>query len=102
MASRGRSQQRRRSGGDDDDGGNSGRRWFKRGRRKYCAFCADKSAVIDYKRVDMLRGFLTDRGKIQPRRRSGTCAKHQRLLSTAIKRARHLAMLPFVVEADKR
>jgi small subunit ribosomal protein S18 len=92
VASRGRSQQRR--SGD--------RRWFKRGRRKYCAFCADKSLQIDYKLVDMLRGFLTDRGKIQPRRRSGTCAKHQRQLSTAIKRARHLAMLPFVVEADRR
>jgi small subunit ribosomal protein S18 len=50
----------------------------------------------------MLRGFLTDRGKIQPRRRTGTCAKHQRQLATAIKRARHLAMLPFVVEADRR
>lgn len=46
----------------------------------------------------MLRGFLTDRGKIRPRRRTGTCAKHQRLLSAAIKRARHLALLPFVVE----
>jgi small subunit ribosomal protein S18 len=58
--------------------------------------------VIDYKQVDMMRGFLTDRGKIQPRRRTGTCAKHQRQLATAIKRARHLAMLPFVVEADRR
>lgn len=95
MASRGRSQQRR-------SGGGGGRRWFKRGRRKHCVFCADKSLQIDYKLVDMLRGFLTDRGKIQPRRRSGTCAKHQRQLSTAIKRARHLAMLPFVVEADRR
>ena len=58
--------------------------------------------MIDYKQVDMLRGFLTDRGKIQPRRRTGTCAKHQRQLATAIKRARHLAMLPFVVEMDRR
>ena len=91
MASRGRSQQRR-----------GGRRWFRRGRRKHCVFCADKSIVIDYKQVDMLRGFMTDRGKIQPRRRTGTCAKHQRQLATAIKRARHLAMLPFVVEMDRR
>jgi small subunit ribosomal protein S18 len=92
VASRGRSQPRR--------GG--GRRWFRRGGRKHCVFCADKSTQIDYKQVDMLRGFLTDRGKIQPRRRTGTCAKHQRQLATAIKRARHLAMLPFVVEADRR
>ncbi|MCP4544331.1 MAG: 30S ribosomal protein S18 [Chloroflexi bacterium] len=85
---RGRSSSQRRSGG---------RRWFKRGRKK-CSFCEEKTTHIDYKQADMLRRFLTDRGKIRPRRRTGTCAKHQRLVSTAIKRARHLALLPFVVE----
>jgi small subunit ribosomal protein S18 len=76
-----------------------GRRWFGMGRQKKCVFCEDKTLQIDYKQADMLRRFLTDRGKIQPRRRTGTCAKHQRQIAVAIKRARHLALLPFVVEA---
>jgi len=67
-------------------------------RRKVCAFCTDKAEVIDYKRPELLRRFLTDRGKIKPRRRTGTCAKHQRRLAVAIKRARHLALLPYVAE----
>ena len=65
-------------------------------RRKVCIFCADKSAVINYKDPDRLRSFISDRAKIVPRRRSGTCAKHQRSLAVAIKRARHLALLPYV------
>ncbi|MDY7079835.1 MAG: 30S ribosomal protein S18 [Chloroflexota bacterium] len=73
-------------------------RWYGRRQRKRCIFCEEKITYIDYKQVDRLERFLTDRGKIQPSRRTGTCAKHQRLLSTAIKRARHLALLPFVVE----
>lgn len=64
--------------------------------RKVCAFCAGKVAVIDYKDVERLRGFISDRAKISPRRRTGTCAKHQRALAMAIKRARHLALLPYV------
>ncbi|MDW8253949.1 MAG: 30S ribosomal protein S18 [Chloroflexota bacterium] len=64
-------------------------------RRKVCAFCADKNLVIDYKDPSKLRRFLTDRAKIEPRRKTGTCARHQRKLTTAIKRARLLAMLPF-------
>ena len=64
--------------------------------RKFCAFCADKTAVIDYKDSEKLRGYISDRGKIEPRRRTGTCAKHQRILVRAIKRARHLALLPYV------
>jgi small subunit ribosomal protein S18 len=64
-------------------------------------FCEEKVAHIDYKQVDLLRGFLTDRGKIRPRRQTGTCAKHQRQLAMAIKRARHLALLPFVVEPGR-
>ncbi|OGN89985.1 MAG: 30S ribosomal protein S18 [Chloroflexi bacterium RBG_13_46_14] len=65
-------------------------------KRKVCVFCADKSAVINYKDSDKLRSFVSDRAKIVPRRRSGTCAKHQRRLAVAIKRARHLALLPYV------
>jgi small subunit ribosomal protein S18 len=65
-------------------------------RRKVCAFCANKIKEIDYKDPEKLRGYITDRAKIAPRRRTGTCAKHQRILATAIKRARHLALLPYV------
>lgn len=65
-------------------------------RRKVCRFCADSSLVIDYKDFRSLRYFITERGKIIPRRISGTCAKHQRTLTVAIKRARTIALLPFV------
>ena len=68
----------------------------KRSRKKVCAFCVDKIAQIDYKDVPRLRRFLSERGKIIPRRVTGTCARHQRQLTTAIKRARHLAFLPYV------
>ncbi|MFC1991916.1 30S ribosomal protein S18 [Chloroflexota bacterium] len=64
--------------------------------RKVCAFCAGKIKTIDYKDAEKLRGFITDRAKIAPRRRTGTCARHQRTLAIAIKRARHLALLPYV------
>jgi small subunit ribosomal protein S18 len=65
-------------------------------RRRVCTFCADKVEVIDYKEPAKLRRFISDRGKIEPRRRTGTCARHQRALALAIKRARHLALLPYV------
>lgn len=65
-------------------------------RRKVCRFCADKEMTIDYKDTRGLRYFITERGKIIPRRISGTCAKHQRALTLAIKRARMIALLPFV------
>jgi len=65
-------------------------------KRKVCFFCRDKVTVIDYKDPAKLRPYISDRGKISPRRKSGACAKHQRALSTSIKRARHLALLPFV------
>ena len=65
------------------------------GRRKVCRFCADTSLVIDYKDPRTLRYFTTERGKIIPRRISGCCARHQRDLTEAIKRARHIALLPF-------
>jgi small subunit ribosomal protein S18 len=64
-------------------------------RRKVCQFCVDKVDQIDYKEPARLRRFVSDRGKIEPRRKTGTCARHQRRLSTALKRARHLALLPF-------
>jgi small subunit ribosomal protein S18 len=63
--------------------------------RKVCAFCAGKLDTIDYKDSARLRNFISDRGRIASRRRTGTCAKHQRVLAVAIKRARHLALLPF-------
>ncbi|HAO20258.1 MAG: 30S ribosomal protein S18 [Desulfobacteraceae bacterium IS3] len=69
-------------------------------RRKVCRFCADTSLMIDYKDSRTLRHFITERGKILPRRISGTCAKHQRALTTAIKRARTIALLPFVGSMD--
>lgn len=69
------------------------RRFFAR--PKTCQFCADKSLNIDYKKADMLRRFISDDGKIRPRRQTGTCARHQRALAGAIKRARHIALLPF-------
>lgn len=71
-------------------------------KRKVCFFCRDKVQYIDYKEPAALRPYITDRGKIAPRRKSGACAKHQRALATAIKRARHLALLPFVAEHVRR
>lgn len=67
-------------------------------RRKVCAFCVEKVETIDYKNPEKLRRYLSDRGKIEPRRKTGTCAKHQRALTTALKRARHLALLPYTAE----
>ena len=66
-----------------------------------CRFCADTSLVIDYKEIRTLKYFITERGKIIPRRISGTCAKHQRALTMAIKRARTIALLPFVGSLDR-
>lgn len=71
---------------------------FRKPRRKVCTFCVEKAESVDYKAVSKLRKFITERGKIVPRRTSGTCAGHQRQLTTAIKRARHMALLPFVAE----
>ncbi len=84
-----------REGGDDESrqGGRVAR--FK---RKGCRFCQNKSIVIDYKTTDVLERFITERGKILPRRITGTCAKHQRALAIAIKRARIIALMPFVVQ----
>ena len=69
-----------------------------RRRKKVCAFCADKIQEIDYKDIAKLRRYVSERAKILPRRISGNCAKHQRQLTEAIKRARHIALLPFSAE----
>ncbi len=74
------------------------RREKRKGKKKVCAFCVDKVEYIDYKQNERLRRFLTERGKILPRRISGNCAKHQRQLTTAIKRARQMALLPYTSE----
>jgi len=67
----------------------------RRGKKRVCVFCVDKVEGIDYKEVPKLKKFVTERGKILPRRISGNCARHQRLLTTAIKRARTVALIPF-------
>jgi small subunit ribosomal protein S18 len=84
---------------DDKDkkGGDRPRGGFFR-RRRVCKFCADKIDYINYKDVRLLSPFIPERGKIQPRRISGTCAKHQRALQTAISRARQLALIPYVTD----
>ena len=89
-----------RSGGAaSDEGGDKagGRRGFFR-RRRVCKFCVEKIDYIDYKDVKLLAPFIPERGKIQPRRISGVCATHQRALQTAIKRARQIALVPYVTD----
>ncbi len=82
----------------DRNDNREGRPRGRKGRKKVCAFCVDKIQEIDYKDVPRLRRYLSDRGKIVPRRVTGTCARHQRQLTSAIKRARHLAFLPYVAD----
>lgn len=91
----GRGGGRGRSSSDTERGGQ--RRGLFR-RKRVCKFCVDKIDYINYKDVRMLMPFVPERGKIQPRRISGTCAAHQRKLQTAIKRARQLALIPYVTE----
>lgn len=88
---------RRPYSSDDEERPEGGRGRYAPTRR-VCAFCLEKTQVIDYKDVSTLRRFVTERGKIKGRRKSGTCAKHQRRLAVAIKRARHLALLPITAE----
>ena len=71
------------------------RRGGRKGRKKVCAFCVDKVDVIDYTDISRLRRFVSERAKILPRRVTGTCARHQRELTVAIKRARYLALMPY-------
>ena len=68
---------------------------FRKQRKKVCALCSDKNLVLDYKNGDQLRKFVNEKGKILPRRATGACAKHQRDITLAVKRSRHIAMLPY-------
>ena len=86
----------RHGGGASGGGGAAGGGGMRR--RKVCRFCVDKIDYIDYKDVRVLMMAIPERGKIQPRRLSGTCAKHQRKLTTAVKRARQLALIPYVTD----
>lgn len=74
------------------------RRNQRRRKKKICGFCVDRVKVIDYKQTDVIGRYVNEFGRIRPRRQTGTCAKHQRGLAVAVKRARHLALLPFVDE----
>ena len=68
---------------------------FRKMRKKVCPLCADKNLVLDYKNADQLKKFINEKGKILPRRATGACAKHQREITTAVKRARHIAIIPY-------
>jgi len=70
-----------------------GNRFYSR--PKFCQFCADKTLTIDYKKIDILRKYVTEEGTIRPRRQTGACAKHQRSVASAVKQARQIALLPF-------
>lgn len=86
---------KKEKGQDGYDKGDSKGMRARRPRKKVCPFCAEKAQTIDYKDIVKLRKFVSERGKILPRRISGNCAKHQRELTIAIKRARHVALMPF-------
>jgi|DewCreStandDraft_4_1066084.scaffolds.fasta_scaffold16591_5 small subunit ribosomal protein S18 len=88
-------------GGSDSRGGGGGPRkkgFFKRKSRKACEFCIDKKLKVDYKNVDLMRKYINERGKIKPRRATGACAKCQRKITTAVKRARNMALIPFTTD----
>ncbi|SHJ85300.1 SSU ribosomal protein S18P [Hathewaya proteolytica DSM 3090] len=70
----------------------------RRKKKKVCAFCVEKAQSIDYKDINVLKKYITERGKILPRRISGNCAKHQRMLTLAIKKSRNVALLPFTID----
>ena len=84
----------RRSNDGQQSGGERGERRFF-AKPKFCQFCADKTLTIDYKKTDLLRKYVTDEGNIRPRRQTGACAKHQRVVAGAVKQARQIALLPF-------
>jgi len=103
----GRSSERDSRGSDGDRGGSDsgdrrrsfrGRRGAPHRRRRVCQFCVENTKSIDYKSVSLLRQYINERGRILPRRRTAACAKHQRMLSRAIKSARHVALLPYTAE----
>lgn len=90
--------ERERNDRDRGERGERGERRNRKTRKKVCAFCMDKIHEIDYKDVPRLKRYLSDRAKIIPRRVTGTCARHQRQLTVAVKRARHVAFIPYVGE----
>ena len=81
---------RRRNNGDEDFNPK-----FRKMRKKVCALCANKDLVLDYKNADQMKKYVNEKGKILPRRATGACAKHQRDITSAVKRARHIAILPY-------
>lgn len=84
-------QAKRRSNNQDDDFNPK----FRKVKRKVCQLCSDKSFVLDYKNAEQLKKFINEKGKILPRRATGACAKHQRLITLTVKRARHIAIIPY-------
>ena len=90
MADKKQNNRRNRNNNDDDYNPR-----FRKIRKKVCPLCSDKNLVLDYKNAEQLRKFVNDKGKILPRRATGACAKHQRTITLAVKRARHIAVLPF-------
>ncbi|NWG05523.1 MAG: 30S ribosomal protein S18 [Chloroflexi bacterium] len=83
----------RRNNEAGEESGGGERRFFAK--PKFCQFCADKTLTIDYKKTDLLRKYVTEEGKIRPRRQTGACAKHQRAVAEAVKQARFIALLPY-------
>ena len=90
MADKKNNNRRNRNNNDDDYNPR-----FRKIRKKACPLCSDKNLVLDYKNGDQLKRYVSDKGKILPRRATGACAKHQRTITLAVKRARHIAVLPF-------
>lgn len=90
MADKKQNNKRRNNNGDEDFNPR-----FRKVRKKVCTLCSDKNFVLDYKNPEQLRKFINDKGKILPRRATGACAKHQRDITLAVKRARHIAVLPY-------
>lgn len=93
-------QKRDRNNGRDsfDKGDSKGGMRMRRAKKKVCSFCAEKATEIDYKEVNKIRKYVSEKGKILPRRITGCCAKHQRQVTVAIKRARHIALLPYTTD----
>ena len=93
MAENQKNKRNNRNNGDNDYNPK-----FRKMRKKVCPLCADKNLVLDYKNADQIRKFINDKGKILPRRATGACAKHQRDITLAVKRARQIAVLPYTAE----
>jgi len=92
MAERKANNKKKRYNGNNDEDFNPK---FRKMRKKVCSMCANKELVLDYKNYDQMKKFVNEKGKILPRRATGACAKHQRQITQAVKRARHIAILPY-------